>query len=195
MNDTDLPSAGCVLLLVDFINPLDFPGAEDLASEALLAAHSTAALKQRLRKCGIPTIYANDNFGSWQSNFRDIVKKVSEGGGESAQIARALTPLNGDLTVLKPRHSAFLGSPLDYLLNRIGAKHIIVTGLAADICVQLTVADAFLQGYSTHVPEDCTAAESATAKKQALKYMQRVLKSEISSSSFIDGPSLLSEGR
>lgn len=195
MNNTDLPSAGCVLLLVDFINPLDFPGAEDLAPEALLAARSTAVLKRRLRKFGIPAIYANDNFGGWQSNFRDLVKKFSKGTSESAQISRALAPLKEDLTVLKPRHSAFLGSPLDLLLNGIGAKHIIVTGLATDICVQLTVADAFLKGYSTHVPADCTAAESSMAKKQALDYMQRVLKSNISSSSFIDGPSLLPKAR
>jgi nicotinamidase-related amidase len=61
MNAEELPRSRSVLLLIDFINPMDFPGAEDLAEGAVEAARATAALKASLRKAGVPAIYANDN--------------------------------------------------------------------------------------------------------------------------------------
>ena len=186
MNTEDLPKSRSVLLLIDFINPLDFPGAEDLAEPAVEAAQATSALKTALRKAGVPAIYANDNYGGWQSDFQTLVERCAAGRGASAEMARLLRPQSGDLTILKPRHSAFLGSPLDLLLTRMHAREIIITGLATDICVQLTAMDGFLREYQQKVPADCTAAESPEYKKQSLAYMERVLKCDVSPSAFID---------
>jgi nicotinamidase-related amidase len=63
------------------------------------------------------------------------------------------------------------------------ARELILCGLAADICVQLTAADAFLRGYQVWVPCDCTAAETPLAKAASLKYMKGVLKCAVHSSS------------
>ena len=186
MQADDLPRSRTVLLLIDFINPLDFPQAEDLAATAVEAAQATSALKSALRKAGVPAIYANDNYGGWQSDFQSLVARCAAGKGASAQMARLLRPQSGDLTILKPRHSAFLGSPLDLLLSRMHAKEIIITGLATDICVQLTAMDGFLREYQLKVPADCTAAESAEYKKQSIAYMERVLKCDVSPSAFIE---------
>jgi nicotinamidase-related amidase len=185
MKAADLPKSNRVLLLIDFINPLDFPGAEKLAPGALEAARSTAALKARLSAAGVPAIYANDNFGGWQSDFQRLVKSLAGGSGPSAEIAVSLAPGASDLTILKPRHSAFHASPLALLLTQMGAEEIVLTGLATDICVQITAVDAFLHGYRTLVPSDCTAAESATAKRQSLAYMRRVLKCDTAPSAFV----------
>lgn len=180
-----LPAHPVVLLLIDFINPLEFPGAEDIAPLALEAAQSTAALKKALRATGVPVIYANDNYGYWQSDFKTLVKQCQQHGGVSAQMARLLRPAPADLTLLKPRHSAFYGSPLALLLKQIGAEEIIITGLATDICVQFTAMDAFLRGFKVRVPSDCTAAESPAAKQQSLKYMRRVVDCDTAPSAFL----------
>ena len=187
MNTEDLPRSRSVLLLIDFINPMDFPGAEDLAEGAVQAARATAALKAALGKAGVPAIYANDNYGGWQSDFHTLVERCAGKRGASGEMARLLRPQPGDLTVLKPRHSAFLGSPLDLLLSRMEAEEIIITGVATDICVQLTAMDGFLRGYTLRVPADCTAAESADYRKQSIAYMERVLKCDVAPSAFIPG--------
>ncbi|MCZ8258493.1 MAG: cysteine hydrolase [Bacteroidia bacterium] len=187
MKTQDLPKSRSVLLLIDFINPLDFPGAEDLAEAAVEAAEATSALKAALRKVGVPAIYANDNYGGWQSDFQSLVARCADGKGAAAQMAKLLRPQSGDLTILKPRHSAFLGSPLDLLLTRMHAREIIITGLATDICVQLTAMDAFLRDYTLKVPVDCTAAESVEYKKQSIAYMKRILQCDVSASAFIAG--------
>lgn len=185
MNAGELPRSRSVLLLIDFINPMDFPGAEDLADAAVEAARATSALKKRLGEAGVPTIYANDNYGGWQSDFQSLVERCVGSRGASGEMAQLLFPERGDLTVLKPRHSAFLGSPLDLLLSRIGARELIITGLATDICVQLTAMDAFLRGFALRVPSDCCAAEAAEHHKQSLAYMARILKCDISPSAFV----------
>lgn len=176
MGDPDLPKSRWALLLIDFINPLDFPEAPALAPSALDAARQTRLLARAARARSVPVIYANDNFGRWRSDFPTMVSTLSEGDGASAALARLLRPQRRDLTLLKPMHSAFFGTPLDILLDQIGARSVVLAGLATDICIQLTSADAFLRGLKVHAPENCTAAESSAKKAAALAYMRDVLK-------------------
>lgn len=157
-----------VLLLVDFMNPLDFVGADKLAPKAIAAAKKALALKRRCREARIPVIYANDNFGRWESQFAEVVRSCVERGGPSAQLAQLLAPEDGDLSILKPRHSAFYGTPLEFLLEALGAQCLILTGLAADSCVLFTACDAFMREYPVWVPPDCVASETDAATRRAL---------------------------
>lgn len=178
-----IPRSPRVLILVDFINPLDFPGAEKLATPALRAARATVKLRDRLDRHKVGVIYANDNYGVWQSDFHSLVAQCIGRDDASGEIARLLAPRATDLTLLKPRHSAFYGSPLELLLKEMEAQELILCGLATDMCVQMTAADAFLRGYKVWVPSDCTAAETPQAKAAALKYMASILKCEVRASS------------
>lgn len=176
MGEAELPRSRRALLLIDFINPLGFPEARDLAGPALQAAKAARQLARAARAQGIPVIYANDNFGRWRSDFPTLVDRLARGQGASATMARLLRPHRNDLTVLKPMHSAFFGTPLDILLDKIGVRSLVMAGLATDICIQLTAADAFLRRLKVHAPEDCTAAETQEKKAAALAYLRDILK-------------------
>lgn len=183
MTPAKVPRSARALILIDFINPLNFPGAEKLAPGALKAARATVRLRERLAREKVAVIYANDNYGLWQSDFHSLVTECLAREDESGEIARLLAPRATDLTLLKPRHSAFYGSPLELLLKEMGTRELILAGLAADMCVQMTAADAFLRGFEgVWVPSDCTAAETADAKAASLKYMRDVLKCDVRSS-------------
>lgn len=177
-----VPRSKRVLLLVDFINPLDFPGAEKLAPPALPAARATARLRDRLDRDGTAVVYANDNYGTWQSDFQSLVAQCVGRDDTSGEIARLLAPRATDITLLKPRHSAFYGSALELLLREMGTRELVLCGLATDMCVQLTAADAFLRGFAVWAPSDCNAAETPAAKAASLKYMREVLKCDVRSS-------------
>jgi nicotinamidase-related amidase len=172
----DLPASRRVLLLVDFINPLDFDGAAELAGPAFAAAQAAAELRRRLAAEGVPAIYVNDNFGRWRSDFKGLLAHCRACGGPARRIAQAIRPQASDLTVLKPRHSAFFATPLELLLRQIGARELVVTGLATDRCVLLSAADAFVRGFRLWVPSDCCAAENATLHEQALAWMHHALR-------------------
>lgn len=57
-----------VLLLIDVINGLDFPGNEEIVARAEPLARRIAALKRRATGAGSATIYVNDNFGRRRSD-------------------------------------------------------------------------------------------------------------------------------
>ena len=177
-----VPRSKRALLLIDFINPLDFPGAENLAKPALRAAKAALRLRDRCDRQGIATVYCNDNYGVWQSDFHSLVAQMTGRDDEAGEIARLLAPRATDLTLLKPRHSAFYCSPLELVLREMEAKELIVCGLAADMCVQLTAADAFMRGFKVWAPADCTAAETPSAKAAAIKHMATVLKCDVRAS-------------
>lgn len=178
-----VPRSERALILIDFINPLDFPGGEKLAPPALRAARATLKLRDRLDREGVAVIYCNDNYGVWQSDFHSLVAQYVGDEGISGEIARLLAPRATDVTLLKPRHSAFYGSPLDLLLKEMGATKLVLCGLAADMCVQMTAVDAFLRGgFDVWVPADCIAAETPAAKKAAVDYMKTVLRCDVRSS-------------
>jgi isochorismate hydrolase len=178
-----VPRSERVLVLIDYINPLDFPGSEKLAPPALKAARATLKLRDRLDREKVAVVYCNDNWGVWQSDFHSLVSERINRDDISGEIARLLAPRATDLTLLKPRHSAFYGSPLELLLKEMGARRLILTGLATDMCVQMTAADAFLRDFEDiWVPADCTAAETPREKAASLKYMASVLKCDVRSS-------------
>jgi nicotinamidase-related amidase len=174
-----LPPSRRVLLMVDFINPMEFVGAEELAPYARAAAAATAALRKRFTAAAERTIYVNDNFGQWRSDFRHLVSHCRRQGGAAGALARQLPPGEEDLMVLKPRHSGFHATPLDLLLEQLGARQLVITGLATDYCVMCTAMDAFVRGYKLWVPSDCTAAESAEKHELALAWMRDALKADI----------------
>src|SRR5688500_1236664 len=78
------------LLLIDMINDLEFEGGESVAKPATAAAERIAALKQQAKERGIPVIYANDNFGKWRSDFREVVKHCLEDGVRGQRLAELL---------------------------------------------------------------------------------------------------------
>jgi nicotinamidase-related amidase len=167
------------LLLIDFMNPMDFEGARAMAARAVRAATRAAALKAQMRVRHAPVIYANDNFGCWESDFAAVVASCQRRGGASAAMAKILAPTADDRSVLKPRHSAFFGTPLEFLLDELRVDALVLAGLAADSCIMFTAHDAYLRKYDLWIPGDCVASERESYRRQALSHMERVLKARV----------------
>jgi nicotinamidase-related amidase len=173
------------ILLIDWINDLEFPGGDKLLKAALPAAESTAALKIRAKAVGVPIIYVNDNFGHWQSDFRKLLAHCLQDKVCGKPIAELLKPEPDDYFVLKPKHSAFFSTTLNLLLEYLEVRKLILTGLTGDICVLFTANDAYMRDYQLFVPADCVASLESQDNQQALDYMARVLKAEIQPSTKI----------
>jgi nicotinamidase-related amidase len=172
-----------VLLIVDVINDLDFPEADQLARFIPKMARSLAALKNRAKAAGVPVIYVNDNFGRWRSDFRALVDHCGKGFG--ADLVDKLSPEHDDYFVLKPKHSGFFSSSLETLLRYLGANRLIITGIAGNFCVYFTANDAYMRDYEIVVPSDCTISNTARENRQALESMKRYLKADIRTSSHL----------
>lgn len=133
------------------------------------------SFKTALSEKGVICVYANDHYGVWRSDFTQVKERCEGLGGLPAWMVAQLAPTPDDYVVLKPRHSAFFGTPLEMLLTHLRCRDLIVCGLSTDMCVQMTASDAYLRGFNVWVPRDCCAAASPLLHKQALSYMARVL--------------------
>jgi nicotinamidase-related amidase len=170
------------LVLIDVINDFDFPRAEALLRHALPSAERIATLKQRARRARIPTIYANDNFGRWRSDFRQQIQHCLEQGRRGRQIVELLKPAEDDYFVLKPMHSGFFSTTLEVLLERLQVQRLVLSGFAADICVLYTANDAYMRDFKVAVPSDCVASETKRQYRFALEHIAQRLKADISPS-------------
>jgi len=184
-------SSPVALLLIDVINDMDFEGAETLVRQAVPMARRIAALKQRARAASIPAIYINDNFGRWQSDFRKLVDHVLNDGVPGEEVARILEPADDDYFVLKPKHSAFYETTLDTLLAYLGARTLVLTGVAGNICILFSANDAYMRDYDLVVPSDCTVSNTPEENDYALKQIQKVLKGDITPSDELDLKALI----
>jgi nicotinamidase-related amidase len=174
------------LLLVDVINDLDFEGSAPLVRCAEPMARRLHELKRRCRAAGIPTIYINDNFGKWRSDFRSLVEHCTNDPVPGREVARQLEPDDEDYFVLKPKNSAFFGTTLDTLLKNLGATTVILTGIAGDNCVLFSANDAYLRDYTLLIPCDCVVSNSREENDAALRLMQKVVKADITASADLD---------
>jgi nicotinamidase-related amidase len=180
--DCEADRSGAALLLIDVINDCDFPESDELMRFAIPMAKRIAALAKRARAAKIPVIYINDNFGRWRSDFKAIVKHCASEHSAGRQIVELLHPEERDYFVLKPKHSGFFSTTLDVLLAQLGVKTVIITGMAANICVLFTANDAYMRDLDVFVPSDCVASNTKELNDYALDQMRTVVKANIESS-------------
>ena len=178
--------AHAALLLIDVINDLEFEGGEQLFEHALPMARRIAALKKRAKQAGIPVIYANDNFGKWQSDLSKLINHCLEGDVRGKPMVELLRPDEDDYFVLKPKHSAFFSTTLDTLLSYLKVKTLIITGVAGNICVLFTANDAYMRDFNLVIPADCVASNDAEENRLVLEQMKKVLKADITPSEELD---------
>ncbi len=184
-----------VLLLIDVINDLEFPEGAQMFDDALAMAHKIAALKKRACDAGIPTVYVNDNFGRWQSDFRTVIDHVLREDTRGKPIAQLLAPDENDYFVLKPKHSAFFSTTLDVLLDYLQAKTLIMTGLAGNICVLFSANEAYMRDFDLVVPRDCIASNTNQENEHALDQMSKVLKADTRAAEELDLKEILLTAR
>jgi nicotinamidase-related amidase len=179
-------NARVALLLIDVINDMEFEGADALWPHALQAAQRIAALQKTCRKAGIPSIYVNDNFGKWRSDFKKLISHCLKDKTRGREIVRLLKPEKDDYFVLKPKHSGFFSTTLDLLLEHLGARTLILTGWSADLCILFTAGDAFMRDYQLIIPADCVASQDEKENHRVVRFMKRVLDADIRDSDRIE---------
>jgi nicotinamidase-related amidase len=177
-----VPAARTALLLIDVINDLAFDGSEALVAQAQSMATPLAELKRRATAAGMPTIYINDNFGQWRSDFKRTVAHCTARSSPGRRVSRRLRPTARDYFVLKPKHSGFFDTTLDSLLESLRIRRVIITGIAGNICVLFTANDAYMRGYKIFAPADCIVSNTAADNDHALRQIKTVLKGNIATS-------------
>ena len=165
--------AGTAMLVLDMFSDFNFEEGPRLARLAIPVAERIRTLKARLTRQKTPCIYVNDNLGRWRSDFCGVVRRAESSAG--AAVARLLQPQQRDYCLLKPKHSAFFGTPLDTVLETLGARTLILTGTTTPQCILFTATDAYVREYRLVIPSDCVIASTRRQQELALYFLKAVL--------------------
>ena len=167
------------LLIVDMINDLAFEGGEPLRKQAERLAEPLLALREAASAAGVPVVYVNDNYGQWHSERSRIVEYCSREDARGRDLTLKMQPRHQDYFVIKPQFSGFYATNLPVLLPKLGVDRLILAGIAADICVLFTAADAHMRAYDLWVPADCIAASDPKRSEWALSIMAHSMGADI----------------
>ncbi|MFH0348851.1 isochorismatase family cysteine hydrolase [Bacillus vallismortis] len=172
-----MSKADTALLIVDIINNFEFDMGESLAKKTEKIVPHILSLKEHARQNDWPIIYINDHYGLWQADIKNIQQKCTN--ERSKDIIRQIAPEDADYFLIKPKHSAFYETALHTLLTELQVEHIIITGIAGNICVLFTANDAYMREYSITIPKDCIASNRDEDNEFALTMMENVLFAKI----------------
>ncbi len=164
---------GVGLLIIDMINAMDFPGAETMRNKADAVSEVILALRDEADRLKAPVIYVNDNYGQWHSDKSRIVEACAAAHKPGRDMVRKVAPRDDDYFVIKPQFSGFYATNLPVLLPKLGVSRLVITGIAADICILFTAADAHMRAYDLWVPSDAVASEHDERTRWALDIMQK----------------------
>jgi nicotinamidase-related amidase len=187
--------ASAALLLIDVINDFEFENGEQLLELAMPVAKQIASLKAQAKRVGIPVIYVNDNFGKWQSDLNKIVSHCLDDGVRGEPFVRMVLPDNDDYFVLKPKHSGFYCTSLELVLEHVGARSLILVGIAGNNCVLFTANDAYMRDFKLFIPADCVVSETEEENRYALNQMKKVLKADITTAAELNLEEMKNMGR
>jgi len=157
------------LIILDVVSTYTFEGGARLLRATKACAPTIAATADRARRAGVPVIYVNDGVGHWRSDFPGMFGTCCRESPAVRTLLQTLRPGDRDFIILKPRHSAFYGTPLEALLENLRVSTLMICGVSAESCVLATVCDAHTHGFRMIVPSDSIAGLSPVAVRRTLQ--------------------------
>jgi nicotinamidase-related amidase len=162
-----------VLLLVDVVNSFRHEDGERLATSFRERFPALRDLVAGARHAYVPIVYANDNWGVWDSNAPRLLAEARD--GLAGDLVAEIAPLEGDRIVIKPRYSAFKASPLRVVLDELGTTRILLAGTATEMCVVQTAIDARDAGLEVSVIAEACSSVDDRDEATALDYLERIV--------------------
>lgn len=127
--------------------------------EAWNALPALEDLLRFARQVAMPVVHLTGLAGipRWSDAVRDGNHRTRDTQAEAAafEIIPPLAPVDGEIVLRKTGPSAFWGTPLPGILNRLGADSLIVAGESTSGCVRASVVDACSYQYPVWVVEEC----------------------------------------
>jgi ureidoacrylate peracid hydrolase len=119
---------------------------------------------RQARKAGIPVIFLRivqspeTNSEAWESLEPEEGPRLVVARSWGADYYAPIGPAEGDLEIVKHRHSGFVATRLDLALRSMGIRTVVLGGVASNVCVEATARDAADYDYYVVVLSDASGA-------------------------------------
>jgi nicotinamidase-related amidase len=172
------PALIVVDLTRDYFDPGLWPDSELPAQKSVLT-RATNELTRIVRNHNVPVIWFRQEFQPDLSDaflhVRDSNRRYAIAGTPGSKLLDELDVDSGDTVLTKTRYSAFFGTVLDQMLERIGANLLILAGITSAWCIRATATDAYQRDYRVVFAQECLSAFTREAHQRAVEEMRAVL--------------------
>ncbi len=149
-----------VLVVIDFINAYTTPGSALYAPDVVSAVDASVELINSARDKQVPVIYTKVLFQAGGFDGGLFVQKIPAltklvDGEPLAEIDAKITPVTGDIVIVKNYASVFFGTSLASMLTAHGIDTVILIGCSTSGCVRASAVDGMQHGFRVIVPRDC----------------------------------------
>lgn len=101
-----------------------------------------------------------------------VTEQYPRGLGHTADEIKAVLPQTLEV-IEKTAFSSCGAQSFNSELERTGARHVIICGIEAHVCVNQTTHDLLARGYQVHLLTDCITARSARNRQIGFAKMQQ----------------------
>ena len=161
-------------MIYDFVDPqglLYVPGIEVILPRI-------AELIDDAHGAGAPVIFVDDAHDPDDEEFKQWGPHAIA-GTPGTVVVPELGPAEEDYVLDKPRYSAFYGTGLDDLLEKLGIEHLVITGTITNICVMVSAIEALIRDYRVTIPAGAVHALNDADHNTALDQIERVFGGEV----------------
>ena len=125
-------------------------------AKGLPIIHTREGHKSDLSDC--PPAKLNRGKPSMRIGDEGAFGRILIQGEYGHDIIDELQPVGDEVVIDKPGKGAFYATDLSEILEKIGAKSLVVTGVTTEVCVHTTVREANDRGYECLVLADCVGS-------------------------------------
>jgi nicotinamidase-related amidase len=170
------------LLIIDMFNDYRHDDADQLAANVAEILGPLQRLQNAARQHrAVDMLYVNDNHGDFNASGDDIVDSALH--GRHPELVSPLLPTDACGFLTKVRHSVFYATALDYVLQRLGTKTLILAGQVTEQCILYSALDGYLRHFDVVIPADAVAHIDEHLGAAALAMMERNMAARIVDSS------------
>ncbi len=200
--DLSLPAAETALLSIDvqnaYLTPSDEPKEKRRWAPFFKRMHeivipTTANLQNRFRQHGIDVLHARIACLLEDGRDRSLSQKkpgwnylMMPKERDDSQIVPELAPHEGEIVVTKTTDSALTGTNLRLVLQNMGVRNVVLTGIFTDQCISSTVRSLADESFNVILVEDCCAAGTDELHRHELEILNMIYCHVITSGELMD---------
>jgi nicotinamidase-related amidase len=162
-----------VLIVIDMLN--DFLDKWNRSDRDRLV-DAINELVQIVRQADLPVIWVRQEFESDLSDaFPEMRQKkihVAIKGTSGSEFDARLKVSPSDMVIVKKRYSAFFGTGLDEVLDRLRPDGLILAGINTHACIRTTAIDAYQRDWPLILASDCVDSYDREHHRVTLNYMK-----------------------
>ncbi|MFC1976130.1 cysteine hydrolase family protein [Chloroflexota bacterium] len=135
-----------------------------------------------VRSSGIPVVHVITRYSQDKSDWPQAWQHLEQiwclEGTEGVRILEEAKPLEKEPVVTKTRFSGFYDSNLENVIQGLDIDTLFIAGYSSDVCVRMTILDAYNRGYGLFLLTDCVHAAKGDTK-DSIQYLRWLTNLEV----------------